>query len=380
MDKRKAYETLTKLSAELLRGCEKTAADGTVLFTPDGVGNYDALWVRDFAYMTEYGGDLMGEKAIDACIRFILRGQRADGWFPDRVEASGEAVYAAGAKGSPVGLANLDNTPFLVFAVSAYFEMIGKKRAQPLFRAWCAALDRSMACIPLNEEGLVYNDVAAPHSPYGFTDTVCKTGRLFMESVLFWRAAKQMARLYDTLLQNEEAAAAYERKARRVEENIHKLWDAQAEAFFAADGDCRQHDVWGMLYAWAIGFPMEESLRGGMTAWLLRNKERYVYRGQICQLLDGAAWEKLLIDIPAGEYQNGAYWATASGWALELFDRYDPPYAARMLDELLTDFEENGICECINENYRKLPQFVVSAVNVRGALRRIILAEGGLTC
>lgn len=81
-----------------------------------------------------------------------------------------------------------------------------------------------------------------------------------------------------------------------------------------------------------------------------------------------------------GEYQNGAYWATASGWALELFDRCDPPYAAHMLDELLTDFEENGICECINENYRKLPQFVVSAVNVRGALRRILLAEGGLTC
>ena len=65
---------------------------------------------------------------------------------------------------------------------------------------------------------------------------------------------------------------------------------------------------------------------------------------------------------------------------LELFDRCDPPYAAHMLNELLTDFEENGICECINENYRKLPQFVVSAVNVRGALRRILLAEGGLTC
>jgi len=38
MDKRKAYETLTKLSAEVRRGCEKTAPDGTVLFTPDGVG------------------------------------------------------------------------------------------------------------------------------------------------------------------------------------------------------------------------------------------------------------------------------------------------------------------------------------------------------
>ena len=55
------------------------------MFTPDGVGNYDALWVRDFAYMAEYVGDLMGEKAIGDCIRFILRGQRADGWFPDQM-------------------------------------------------------------------------------------------------------------------------------------------------------------------------------------------------------------------------------------------------------------------------------------------------------
>lgn len=380
MDKREAYKTLTKMSAKLLHGCEKTAADGTILFTPDGVANYDALWVRDFAYMTEYGGDLMGDKAIEDCLRFILRGQRADGWFPDRVEASGEAVYAAGAKGSPVGLANLDNTPFFIFAAAAYFDRIGLERARPLFEAWCAAMDRGMACIPLNEEGLVFNDAAAPHSPYGFTDTVCKTGRLFMESVLFWRAAKQMEKLYGVLLQNTEAAAAYAEKARRVEKNISRLWDAQAGAFFAADGYCRQHDVWGMLYASAIGFPMEESRRSGMTAWLLRNRKRYMYRGQICQLLDGAAWEKLLIDIPAGEYQNGAYWATASGWALTFFEHYDPSYVPVMLDELLEDFEKNGICECINTAYRKLPQFVVSAVNVRGALRELLSAEGGITC
>ena len=45
---------LTELSRELLEGCKKTASDGTVLFTPDGVGNYDALWVRDLGYMAEY--------------------------------------------------------------------------------------------------------------------------------------------------------------------------------------------------------------------------------------------------------------------------------------------------------------------------------------
>ena len=93
---------LTELSRELLEGCKKTASDGTVLFTPDGVGNYDALWVRDLGYMAEYCGDLMGAKALEACIEFVLTGQREDGWFPDRVESSGEPVYAAGAKGAPV--------------------------------------------------------------------------------------------------------------------------------------------------------------------------------------------------------------------------------------------------------------------------------------
>ena len=86
--------------------------------------------------------------------------------------------------------------------------------------------------------------------------------------------------------------------------------------------------------------------------------------------MDGAPWEKLLSEVPAGEYQNGAYWATASGWALDFFRRSDPAFAEAMLSELAEDFEKDGICECINEGYRKLPQFVVSAVNVRGALQR----------
>ena len=110
-------ERLTALSAALLSACRKEAFDGTVLFTPDGVGNYDALWVRDFGYIAESCGDLVSREEIRRCIEFILRGQRADGWMPDRVEAGGEAVYAAGVKGAPVGLANLDNTPFLIFAV-----------------------------------------------------------------------------------------------------------------------------------------------------------------------------------------------------------------------------------------------------------------------
>jgi hypothetical protein len=40
---------LTETARKLLQGCQVKAQDGTVLYTPDGRGNYAALWTRDFA-------------------------------------------------------------------------------------------------------------------------------------------------------------------------------------------------------------------------------------------------------------------------------------------------------------------------------------------
>lgn len=362
------YELLTQHCVRLIEGCKKKAFEGTVLFTPDAVGNYDALWIRDFGYMAEYCGDLMDAGEIRGCIEYAIRGQREDGWMPDRMEAGGDAVYAAGAKGAPVGRANLDNTPFLVFAVDALLSMRPHDEAKELFSRWYPALDKGMDILPLSPEGLIWNDPADPHSPYGFTDTVCKTGRLFMESILYWRACRKLEALHRTYGTGKRSMS-YGEKAQAVEEHLSALFDHDAGVFPAAELDCRQTDVWGMLYGLDVGFPFPDDIRGAMERWLMDNRERYLYKGQVCQLPDGAPWEKLLIEVPAGEYQNGAYWATASGWALRFFRVRDPDFCEKMLDELLTDFAQDGICECVNEGYRKLPQFVVSATNARGGLK-----------
>lgn len=362
-----ALHKLTFHASSLIDACKKTAYDGTVLFTPDGVGNYDALWTRDFGYMVEYCGDLMDPPEIRGCIDYVLRRARWDGWMPDRSELGGEAVYAAGAKGSPVGEANLDNTPFLVFAVYFYFRYTDDSVAKDCFSGWMDALDCGMDCIPLDGDGLVWNDAAKPHSPYGFTDTVCKTGHLFMESILYWRACRMLRELHHQF-GDAKKAADYECRCEKIEASIMLLFDNTTGTFLAADGFCRQTDVWGMLYALAVDFPFPQSIRDPVASWLLENRNRYLYRGQVCQLPDGAPWERLLIDVPAGEYQNGAYWGTASGWALRFFRSADPEFAEQMLDELLEDYENNGICECINIGYRKLPKFVVSATNPRGGL------------
>ncbi len=371
------YQYLTELSRQLLEGCKKTAVDGTVLFTPDGVANYDALWVRDLGYMAEYCGDLFAPGQLEACVEFILSGQREDGWIPDRVEADGCPVYAAGAKGSPVGEANLDNTPFLVFAVYSTLQLAAVE-TQVLAR-WVKALARGMDCVPLSPEGLVYNDPARPHSPYGFTDTVCKTGRLFYESLLYWRACRQLAELIRRCGEDEAKAADYEARAQRVTRAIDQLYDPETGLYFAAELDCHQPDVWGAAFLLYSGFPVEEEKGQGLARWLTENQSRYLYKGQASHLPDGAPWQKLLIEVAPGEYQNGAYWATASGWMWYVLRKTDPKGAQQLLEEVTADFKNEGCCECVAPGYRKLPEYVVSAVNVRGPVRKGLMEDGQLT-
>jgi hypothetical protein len=39
--------------------------------------------------------------------------------------------------------------------------------------------------------------------------------------------------------------------------------------------------------------------------------------------------------------------------------------------DLIADFREGGVCECVNEGYRQLPSYVVSATNPLAAARRL---------
>jgi len=188
---------LEATARKLLQGCRVTAKDGTTLYTPDGKGNYRALWTRDFAYMVENAGDLMPGTDVEACLRYLLRGQRDDGAIPDRVDPEGRPIYVAGPPEHPLGRANLDNPSFLVIAVDAHLKRLPRDRAVGLFRAWSAQLDRAMEWMPRSPRGLVFNDPADPHSPYGFTDTVGKTGELLFESLLDWTACVRLADWHD---------------------------------------------------------------------------------------------------------------------------------------------------------------------------------------
>ncbi len=360
---------LERTTKKLLDGCLIKASDGTPLYTPDGKAHYAALWTRDFASMVEYAGDLMPLEDIGRCIDRLVNSVTADGLVPDRVQADGRAVYAAGSADSPLGGPNIDNAQFLVFAVDRYLEMLPEERRPAVYTKWAPALIRGMDWIPRGANGLVWNDPRQPHSPYGFTDTVAKTGDVFMESVLYWRAAKMLAGLERRYGKAATADGLLSRAA-SIEKNIGSLWDDRTGMFLAASVDCRQTDIWGNAYAVAAGFPLA-GRRDRILDYLVTNYDRYVWRGQVRHLPRGEYWQRQLYPVEKDRYQNGAFWGTASGWVMQAIHGRAPELARQMFRDLVEDFRTGGICECVNEGYRQLESYVDTATNPLGAAREL---------
>ena len=180
---------LTEACRDMLQRCRITAHDGTALFTPDGVGNYHALWTRDFSYMVENAGDLIDPAEMRAAIGYLLNGQREDGCIPDRVQADGIAVYSAGPLGKPLGDPPTDNAQFMVNLVYDYAIETGDK---DFAFEHLDALRRALDFTRRDDDGLVNILPGQPQSPYGFTDTIGKTGGLLFSSLLYWNACQQM--------------------------------------------------------------------------------------------------------------------------------------------------------------------------------------------
>ncbi|MBI1257169.1 MAG: hypothetical protein GC204_06835 [Chloroflexi bacterium] len=359
---------LTEACRDMLQRCRITAYDGTALFTPDGVANYHALWTRDFSYMVENAGDLIDPAEIRAAIRYLLNGQREDGCIPDRVQGDGIAVYSAGPLGKPLGDPPTDNSQFMVKLVYDYATLTGDHAFA------CQQLDALRQALDFTRRdanGLVNIVPGQPQSPYGFTDTIGKTGGLLFSSLLYWQACQQMIEMSGWCGTD---ASLYAERAAQARRGLDALWDEEKGMFLASTLDCRQIDIWGNAFAVYIG-AVEGERRERILRFLRDHYDEYMLRGQVRHLLKGEYWQRVIAppEVIAPEtYQNGAYWATASGWVIAVLNQIDPALAQKTAAELVADFQAHGIWECVNVGgYQKVEHYVVSITNPRGVLMRL---------
>ena len=357
---------IVEVTKKLLRGGTVMADCGTKLYTPDGFGFYKALWGRDFAYILQSAGEFIPEEEMKAAIEFLMAGAREDGWVPDRVEPDGVARYTAGDAHFPAS-PNLDTGPFLVIAADVYLHQLPAEQAKEQFEAWQNVLQRSLDCLPVDENGFIWNHATPPHSPYGFTDCIVKTGKLAMETLLLWQALKIMAEWGNSCGRD---AAALKERLQAIEGAFAPTFTDETGMLLASTRCCSQIDVWASCYAVHIGFPLAENQLDRISRWLIDRWDEVTEGGQIRHLPGGEFWEKTFVPVAQGEYQNGAYWATATEWFCSAVGRLDAALAARTVEAALDYFEKYGIFECVNGEYRKLDTFVASATNVYAAAKR----------
>ena len=358
--------SLKAITQKLIDGCIVKADRGVNMYTPDGMGNYAALWTRDFAYMVEHAGDLMEEADVQRAIEYLMSGADTNGWIPDRVERDGTPRYTAGGADFPA-LPNLDNGCFLVMAADAFLDTLPAERAVALFSAWQEVLVRGIACLPKDDKGMICNESTPLHSPYGFTDTVAKGGTLCFETLLLWKAEKALVKWLE---KTGVAAEEHKHNIVRIEKYFTAVFMDESGMLLAATEQCRQIDVWASCFAVSVDFPLTATEKDNISTWLIKHYDSIVEAGQIRHLPRGEYWEKLFVPVDGGTYQNGAFWATPTGWFVDAIIEKDNALAMKTLTDVLTDFEDNGVFECINGDYRKLDTYVASATNVYGACKK----------
>src|SRR4030095_6795048 len=112
-------------------------------------------------------------------------------------------------------------------------------------------------------------DPANPHSSYGFTDGIAKTGNELFSSLLYVEASEKLATLASTAGMRGRARR-WMLSAARGRRALTRLWDPAEGMFLAASIDNRQTDVWGSAYAayFRIATPHQTEQ---IARWLRRN-------------------------------------------------------------------------------------------------------------
>lgn len=354
------------VTQKLLKGCIIRSNSGINMYTPDGKGNYAALWTRDFAYMVEYAGELIPEEDIINGIEYLIYNADKNGWMPDRVTKEGIAIYTAGT-GNFCALPNLDNGCFAVLAADAFLKTLDVEKAKSLFLKWKDALIKGIDCIPIDDKGFIINRSNPPHSPYGFTDTVVKTGILCFETLLLWRAKKAMI---EWLEKTDSDAEIYIKSIKSIEKYFADVFMGENGMLVSATEQCCKTDIWASCFAVSIDFPLTKSEKTNIARWLINNYDSIVESGQIRHLPSGEYWDKTFVPIDIGTYQNGAYWATPTGWFVDAIIEYDKLLAVKTVKDILKYFEKYGVFECVNGEYRNLDTYVASATNVYGICKK----------
>ena len=353
---KKAVTWLEKESHRIIRESKRIMDDGTTAFPPQVGLGYEAFWLRDYEYTLEGSvGSYSDQELIDAS-RLFIQGIRGDGAGVDCIKFNGDPIYKPGfgtLGEHPVA----DGSQFTVGIAWHTYKKTGDKI---LLQDILDPLIKTMNAVPRNPKTQLVHIIPGEKQercPYGFTDTIGKQGDVLFSSLLFVQACRQLS----DLLQwggREAESYAWRKLEKAVTKNIKDIfWDDRTGLMRAATVQCREHDIWGSAFAVYLGVT-EDSQSLAISTYFKKHYKDIVQHGQIRHLPGGTYWE---VGRERDKYQNGAYWATPTGWFVYALDLVDPELADQTVIDMVDHFKKNGACEWIFGDQLILPNYLASA-------------------
>ena len=174
---------------------------------------------------------------------------------------------------------------------------------------------------------------------FGFRDVITITGEICMPSLLKYKASLELAELFD-LLKKKDKAEAYRTNARRLKEEIPQHFSDSRGMLLASTGKSRQADIWSTVMAIYYGIlEGEQVLNASRTIADCYKKGLLAKSGNIRHIFLGedfsekSAWENSL--VRKGDYQNGGYWGTPTGWVCSAIAKTDLASAQKLAKEYI---------------------------------------------
>jgi len=362
-----AVAWLEQEAHRIIRASKREMNDSTAAFPPQVGIHYEAFWLRDYEYTLEGSVDSYSDKELTDACRLFVQSMDANGAGVDCVKFDGTPIYKP-------GMGTMGENPVAdgsQFTVGVAWHTYQKTKDDMLLKDILDALVKTMNAVPRNPETkLVHIRPGEPQDrcPYGFTDTIGKEGDELFCSLLYVQACRQLAYLLNAA-QRETEARKWQEEATHVAEGVRSVfWDAEVGLFRAATITCREHDIWGSAFAVYLGVADADQSQT-IAQYFEAHYGEIVQHGQIRHLPGGVYWEK---GRARDEYQNGAYWATPTGWFVYTLDLVDPALADQTIIDMVNHFRKYGACEWINGERRQLPHYLASAALPLDGIRAML--------
>ncbi|MCM4150877.1 hypothetical protein DHD05_04665 [Arenibacter sp. N53] len=340
---------------------------GMTLVKPGGRGSYPAFWIRDYAMSLESGfitkeeqrNMLMLTASAQADRTWITKngslipfGAIADHIrMDDSLPIYFPGTYSFEEQGTP----QFGRTPpygdqFFFVQMAHYYikssadlsilerEINGTRlidRLEIAFHVPPSRLDNHIVTTTDHFRGI----------DFGFRDVMTITGDLCYPSILKFRAALDLADLFEKL-NNTTKAEKYNSIAQKIKEALPLVFLDERGMLKASNGKGSQADVWST--ALAIYYDILNKENTDRTSRFLSKayeNGHLSYKGNIRHILTtddfngSTAWEFSLAQ--KNTYQNGAYWGTPTGWVCYAIAKTNYKLSQKLAKEFVDDLREN---------------------------------------